>query len=402
MINFLRKLFIKNYNNTNDEKVRADHGKLAALIGIFSNFLLFLIKMIIGIISFSVSIIADSINNLSDMATSIATLVGFHIASRPADKEHPYGHERIEYITGLIVSVFIIFIGGILGFTSILKIINYKVEDIDYIVTYISIGILVFAIILKVLQCICYRSIAKIISSPALKAAAADSLNDCISTGAVLIGTVIILILSIIKIDVPFSIDGILGVLVSLFVIVSGIKLVKDEIDPLIGVPVSNDYVKQINEYIKSFDVVLGTHDIMCHMYGPTKCYMTIHVEVDSRGNVVEIHDKIDEIETSVKEKFNVILTIHMDPVIIGNPEIDMIKEIVDERLKQIDDKLNFHDLRLVKKNISTVIFDIVVNFDFRFTEKELETIIEDYLYQKTNNRYVVIINYDHSFVESE
>ena len=402
MINFLRKLFIKNYNNTNDEKVRADHGKLAALIGIFSNFLLFLIKMIIGIISFSVSIIADSINNLSDMATSIATLVGFHIASRPADKEHPYGHERIEYITGLIVSVFIIFIGGILGFTSILKIINYKVEDIDYIVTYISIGILVFAIILKVLQCICYRSIAKIISSPALKAAAADSLNDCISTGAVLIGTVIILILSIVKIDVPFSIDGILGVLVSLFVIVSGIKLVKDEIDPLIGVPVSNDYVKQINEYIKSFDVVLGTHDIMCHMYGPTKCYMTIHVEVDSRGNVVEIHDKIDEIETSVKEKFNVILTIHMDPVIIGNPEIDMIKEIVDERLKKIDDKLNFHDLRLVKKNISTVIFDIVVNFDFRFTEKELETIIEDYLYQKTNNRYVVIINYDHSFVESE
>jgi cation diffusion facilitator family transporter len=402
MINFLRKLFIKNYNNTNDEKVRADHGKLAALIGIFSNFLLFLIKMIIGIISFSVSIIADSINNLSDMATSIATLVGFHIASRPADKEHPYGHERIEYITGLIVSVFIIFIGGILGFTSILKIINYKVEDIDYIVTYISIGILVFAIILKVLQCICYRSIAKIISSPALKAAAADSLNDCISTGAVLIGTVIILILSIVKIDVPFSIDGILGVLVSLFVIVSGIKLVKDEIDPLIGVPVSKDFVKQINEYIKSFDVVLGTHDIMCHMYGPTKCYMTIHVEVDSRGNVVEIHDKIDEIETSVKEKFNVILTIHMDPVIIGNPEIDMIKEIVDERLKQIDDKLNFHDLRLVKKNISTVIFDIVVNFDFRFTEKELETIIEDYLHQKTSNRYVVIINYDHSFVESE
>ena len=402
MINFLRKLFIKNYNNTNDEKVRTDHGKLAALIGIFSNFLLFLIKMIIGIISFSVSIIADSINNLSDMATSIATLVGFHIASRPADKEHPYGHERIEYITGLIVSVFIIFIGGILGFTSILKIINYKVEDIDYIVTYISIGILVFAIILKVLQCICYRSIAKIISSPALKAAAADSLNDCISTGAVLIGTVIILILSIVKIDVPFSIDGILGVLVSLFVIVSGIKLVKDEIDPLIGVPVSKDYVKQINEYIKSFDVVLGTHDIMCHMYGPTKCYMTIHVEVDSRGNVVEIHDKIDEIETSVKEKFNVILTIHMDPVIIGNPEIDMIKEIVDERLKQIDDKLNFHDLRLVKKNISTVIFDIVVNFDFRFTEKELETIIEDYLHQKTSKRYVVIINYDHSFVESE
>ena len=148
MINFLRKIFIKNYDDINDEKVRIAHGKLAAFIGIFSNFILFVIKMIIGILSFSVSIIGDSINNLSDMATSIATLIGFHIAGRPADKEHPYGHERIEYITGLIVSVFIIFIGGILGFTSILKIVNYKAEDIDYIITYISIGILCFAIFL--------------------------------------------------------------------------------------------------------------------------------------------------------------------------------------------------------------------------------------------------------------
>lgn len=149
MINFLRKIFIKNYNDVNNEKVRIAHGKLAAGIGIFSNLLLFIIKMIIGILSLSVSIIADSINNLSDMATSIATLIGFHIAGRPADKEHPYGHERIEYITGLIVSVFIIFIGGILGFTSILKIVNYKAEDIDYIITYISIGILAFAILMK-------------------------------------------------------------------------------------------------------------------------------------------------------------------------------------------------------------------------------------------------------------
>ena len=400
MINFLRKIFIKNYNNTKDEKVRVAHGKLAAVIGIFSNLLLFVIKMIIGLLTLSVSIVADSINNLSDMATSIATLIGFHVAGRPADKEHPYGHERLEYITGLIISVFIIFIGGILGLTSILKIVNYKYEEIDYVLTYISIGILAFAILLKVMQCICYKKIGKIIDSLALKAAATDSLNDCISTGVVLLGTIIILILTINKIEIPFSIDGILGVIVSLFIIISGIKLVKDEINPLIGVPVSKAFVNQINDYIKSFDVVLGTHDIMCHMYGPTKCYMTIHVEVDSRGNIVEIHDKIDEIETLVKEKYNVILTIHMDPVIIGNPEIDNIKAVVDNKLKEIDSNLNFHDLRLVKKNISTVIFDIVINFDFKYSEKELGSIIEEELLNKMNNKYNVIINYDHSFVE--
>lgn len=401
MINFLRKIFIKNYNDVNNEKVRIAHGKLAAGIGIFSNLLLFVIKIIIGILSLSVSIIADSINNLSDMATSIATLIGFHIAGRPADKEHPYGHERIEYITGLIVSVFIIFIGGILGFTSILKIVNYKAEDIDYIITYISIGILAFAILMKVLQCICYRKIAKIIDSVALKAAATDSLNDCISTGTVLIGTIVILVLTICKVEIPFSIDGILGVLVSIFIIISGINLVKEEINPLIGVPVSKDFVNQINEYIKTFDVVLGTHDIMCHMYGPTKCFMTVHVEVDSKGDVVEIHDQIDEIETAVKRKFDVDLTIHMDPVIIGDPEIDRIKEVVDEKLKEIEPSLKFHDLRLVKKNISTVIFDIVINFDFKYSEEELGQIIETELFDKTNNRYVVIINYDHNFIES-
>lgn len=400
MINFLRKIFIKNYDDINDEKVRIAHGKLAAFIGIFSNFILFVIKMIIGILSFSVSIIGDSINNLSDMATSIATLIGFHIAGRPADKEHPYGHERIEYITGLIVSVFIIFIGGILGFTSILKIVNYKAEDIDYIITYISIGILCFAILMKVIQCICYRKIAKIINSVALKAAAVDSLNDCISTGTVLLGTVVILVLSLSNVSIPFSIDGILGVLVAIFVIVSGINLVREEINPLIGMPVSKDFVMQINDYIKTFDVVLGTHDIMCHMYGPTKCFMTIHVEVDSKLDIISVHEQIDEIETNVKEKFNVILTIHMDPVIIGNPEIDKIKEVVSSSLKKIDSNLCFHDLRLVKKNISTVIFDIVINFDFKYKNEELIKIIEEDLLKETSNKYVVIINYDYSFIE--
>ncbi len=401
MVNFLRKLFIKDYNNIGDEKVRIAHGKLAAFIGIFSNLLLFIIKCIIGILSFSVSIIADSINNLSDMATSVATLIGFHFAGRPADKEHPYGHERIEYITGLIVAIVVIFIGGILGVSSILKIVNYQVEEIDYIVTYISIGILAFAILIKVVQFLIYRKISIIISSVALKATATDSLNDCISTGAVLIGTILVLILSLAKVDIPFSIDGVIGILVSIFIIISGINLVREEINPLIGMPVAKEFVIQINEFINSYDVVLGTHDIMCHMYGPTKCFMTVHVEVDSKGNVVDIHNEIDDIESAVREKFNVELTIHMDPVILGDPEIDRIKEVVRNKLKEIDKNLTFHDLRLVKKNVSTVIFDVVINFDFEFNQDGLKRIIEKELKDKTGLEYVVIINFDHSFIES-
>ena len=399
MVDLLRRLFIKDYNNVKNDKVRNAHGKLAAIIGIISNLLLFIIKLIAGILSFSISIIADSINNLSDMATSLATLIGFHMAGRPADKEHPYGHERIEYITGLIVSLIILLIGGILGVSSIYKIINFTESDINYIYTYISIGILVFAIFLKVCQYLCYKKIAKIIDSIALKANSVDSLNDCISTSIVLLGTVLILILSYNNISLKFSIDGILGVLVSLFIIVSGIKLVKDEINPLIGCPVSTSFVEQINEYIKSFDVVLGTHDIMCHMYGPTKCFMTIHVEVDSRNNVIEIHDKIDEIEQLVKEKYNVSLTIHMDPVIIGDKELDGIKSLVGDCLKKVDPNIKYHDLRLVKKAIPTVIFDIVIPFDFKYSEDELQKIIKKYLFDETDTEYVIIINFDHEYI---
>ena len=400
MVNLLRKIFIKDYTNTKNEAVRIAHGKLAAMIGIISNLLLFCIKLIIGILLFSVSIIADAINNLFDMATSIATIVGFHFAGKPADKEHPFGHERIEYITGLIISLIILFVGGIVGFTSVLKIINYKPEEVNYLLTYISIGVLAFAILLKIFQFYCYRTIAKIINSVALKATSTDSLNDCITTGVVLAGTIVILILSKQNIEIPFSLDGALGVFVALFIIISGIKLLKEEINPLIGMPISKDYIKQINNYIKRYKVVLGTHDIICHMYGPTKCFMTIHVEVDSKGDIIEIHDKIDEIETSVAEKFNVNLTIHMDPVIIGDPEIDNIKEIVNKYLFSINPMLKSHDLRVVKKNISTVIFDIEIEYDDVLDVADLESKIQAELYDKTGNKYSVIINIDHSYTD--
>lgn len=399
MIEFLRKKFIKNYKNVKNEKVRTAHGKMAAIIGIISNLLLFITKLLIGIFTFSVSIIADSINNLSDMASSVATLIGFHLAGKPADKEHPYGHERIEYVTGLIISLIVVIVGSILLITSIFKLINYKTEDINEFLTIISLIILCIAIILKICQYLSYKKIAKIINSVALKATAIDSLNDCISTGAVLIGTIIILILYKNNIILSFSIDGILGIFVSIFVIISGIKLLRDEINPLIGVPVSKKFVNNINKFIKSHDIVLGTHDIICHMYGPTKCYMTVHVEVDSRLSLLDVHDKIDEIEMEVKEKYNVILTTHMDPIIFGDKELDNIKNLLDDILKNIDKNIHYHDLRLIKKS-NKLLFDVDLNYEIDISEEDIKDIIEKELENKINQKYKLIINFDYPFVD--
>ncbi len=399
MIEFLRRKFIKNYKKVNNEHVRIAHGKMAAIIGIISNLILFLIKLLIGIFTFSISIIADSINNLSDMASSVATLIGFHLAGKPADKEHPYGHERIEYVTGLIISLIVVIVGTVLLITSIYKLINFKTEDINELLTYISLAVLCIAILLKVCQFLSYRKIAKIINSVALRATAQDSLNDCISTGAVLIGTIVILILYKNNITLPFSIDGILGIFVSIFIIISGIKLLKDEINPLIGVPVSKSYVNEINKFIKKHDIVLGTHDIICHMYGPTKCYMTIHIEVDSRLSLVDVHDKIDEIEMKVKEKYNVILTTHMDPIIFGDAELDNIKKALDEILSKIDSKIDYHDIRLIKSS-NKLLFDIDLNYDVEISEDEITKIIQNELANRFNKEYNVIINYDYPFTE--
>ena len=399
MIEFLRKKFIKNYRNINNEKVRATHGKMAAIIGIISNLILFITKLLIGIFTFSISIVGDSINNLSDMASSIATLIGFHMANKPADKKHPYGHERIEYITGLIISLIVVMVGSVLFITSIYKLINYKEEEINELLMYISFGILCFAIILKVLQFLSYRKISKIINSLALKAAAQDSLNDCISTGTVLIGSIIILVLYKNNITLQFSIDGILGIFVAIFIIISGIKLLKDEIEPLIGVPVSKKFVNTINRFIKSHDIVLGTHDIICHTYGPTRCYMTVHIEVDSRLSLVDIHDKIDEIEMEVLEKYNVILTTHMDPVIFGDEELDNIREVLQELLKKINNRLQFHDLRLIK-SLNRIIFDLNLDYDITIDQEEFKTNIQNGLEEKLNKKYDLIVNFDYPFTE--
>lgn len=397
MVTFLRKLFIKNYENIKDEKVRVAHGKLASFFGVFSNLILFAGKLIAGILTTSVSVIADSINNLSDMGSSVITLVGFKLSSAPADKEHPFGHERIEYISGLVVSIIVIFVGGSLLITSIEKIIGYEVAKIDSLMLYISIAILSCSILIKLIQAYVNHKIGKIIDSVALKATSKDSLNDCISTSAILIGNIVLLFCP----ELPFSLDGVLGILVSILIIIAGIKLIKDTVNPLIGVSTDAEFVKNIISVIKSEPLVLGYHDLVCHMYGPTTCFMTIHVEVDANQKMLEIHDVIDNLEKRINEEFGVTLTIHMDPIQIDNPEINELRTRVKNFIKTIDSSLSMHDFRVVSGATHTnIIFDLVRPYKFKYSDGEILKQIQDY-FRNDHKQYYFIVHFDNEYVEN-
>ena len=398
MVNILRKIFIKNYNNIQEEHVRVGHGKLAGFFGIFSNMILFVIKLIAGILSASISIIADSINNLSDMGSSIITLVGFKLASAPADEEHPYGHQRIEYITGLVVSIIILFVGGSLLLSSIQKMINYEPMYIEKKILYISIGILSVSILLKIWQAYFNFKIGKIIHSVALKATSKDSLNDCISTSALLIGNIVLLFIQ----DIPFSLDGLLGILVSLFIIISGFKLIKETIDPLIGVSTNEEFVQKVIELLKSDPVVLGYHDLACHMYGPTKCFMTIHVEVDANQKILDVHDSIDNLERKVHEQFGIDLTIHMDPIVIDNEVINDLRQRVKGAIKEIHPKLSMHDFRVVVGTTHiNIIFDLVRPYKFEISDEANLRGLQEKIADDTTTYYFVI-HFEHQFGELE
>jgi cation diffusion facilitator family transporter len=395
MINILRKVFIKDYDNLNDSKVREKHGKLASFVGIFSNLVLFIIKLIAGLLTASVAIIADSVNNLSDMGSSVITLIGFKLAGMPADEEHPYGHQRLEYIAGLIVALIVIFVGISLFSTSIDKIFNYVPVEINKVFLYISSGILLVSILIKLWQSLFNKKMGKLISSVALEATAQDSRNDCISTGVVLLGNIVLLIFG----NLSFSLDGILGILVSVFIIVAGANLIKDTIDPLIGVSTDSSLIADVIKDIKSNEVVLGVHDVMCHMYGPTKMFMTIHCEVDCKGDIIVIHDHIDNIENEIMNKYGVLLTIHMDPLDIHDEEANKLKEEIKAIVNDIDDNLDIHDFRVVRKlSKSTILFDIVVPYNFKLSNDELTNKIEEEFF-KNHSDYVFLIHFDNIYV---
>ena len=394
MLKILRKIFIKNYDDVNNPIVRESHGKLAAGFGIFSNTILVAIKLIFGIIAKSISMIGDSINNLSDGANSLITLIGFKMSSKPADKEHPFGHQRIEYITGLIVSIIVVALAIILGYQSVDKIINPVVTEYSIV----SIIILSIAILLKIIQALFNFKVAKLINSVTIKAVGVDSLSDTIATSLLLISAIICYF-----VHDPWTmyIDGVMGIVVAIFVGYSVIKMIKETSSPLIGEATQIESIKSIINEIHSYEGVLDIHDLVAHNYGPNKIFMTVHVEIDSRTPILEAHDLVDSIENDIRKKYNVELTIHMDPVDISNPEVIRLKQKAIDCLHQIDQSLKLHDFRMVSGiSHSNLVFDVLIPFDLKIDEKTIYNKLTELINVDEKVELRLVINFDRPFME--
>lgn len=383
-----KKLFIKDYQNTSDPEVRFRYGIAAGVFGIVSNTVLCVFKILVGILSGSVAIIADAVNNLSDAASSIVTVFGFKLSNRPADREHPYGHERYEYIAAFIIAFAVVLIGALLLKQSIEKIITPEGITVS-VYTYV---VLAVAIVLKIVQGLLYRDFGKSINSEALRASAADSRNDVFTTIAVLISTIVIDTTGV-------NIDGYAGLVVSIVIIVFSLKLLKDTVNPLLGTVPDKALVGKIAEKLSSYEVVLGFHDLMIHSYGPAITYASVHVEVDAKENVIEMHDAIDNIERDFMNDMNVHLVIHMDPVTIGDPETDNLKSEITGIIKNLNGDLTLHDFRLVKGPTHTnVLFDVVIPYDCKTTLGDIKRALQENV--KSETTYYYVINDDRKFTD--
>ena len=382
------KLLIKDYQNVNDKKVRDSYGRVSGIVGIASNLVLTVMKVLTGLLSGSIAIVADGINNMADALSSVVTLIGFKLAALPEDNEHPYGHARIEYISGMIVSMIIIIVGFELGKSSFTKILHP--EELDFSI--VTVIILAVSIIIKVLQAAFNKSAGKKINSLTLIATGEDSRNDVIATSAVLISTIVGHIFDI-------NIDGIMGLLVAVFIIYSGITLTKETISPLLGEAPSDELVREIEKRALSYPGVLGIHDLVVHSYGPGKTFASIHIEVDSRGNLMDSHELMDKIEVDLRHDLDIFLTCHMDPIDITNPDRDRLKELISREIQNLDGVLNFHDLRIVPGKESTnVIFDLLLSTTCKIDHSEIKSLLETKI-REYNPTFNTVITFDTSYV---
>ena len=384
MTNILLKLFIKNCEDTQNPAVRSSIGKLAGLTGIVCNCMLTVLKLVIGLLVGSMAIIADGVNNLSDAASSLTTLLGFRMAQRPADKQHPYGHARYEYLSGLAVAALILLIGAELVKSSIAKIINPEPIDISAA----TIALLAASVAVKLWMSGFYKTLGKKINSTALYATSVDSRNDVISTCAVLLGCLVNYLFGL-------NIDGCVGLAVAIFILYSSVGIAKDTISPLLGQQADDELVDKITELVLSHEKVLGVHDLLVHDYGPGRCYASAHVELSADEDPMACHDIIDDIECDVLEKMNVHFVIHYDPVVQNDAEQNEMRRTVGEIIRELNPAFSIHDFRIVRGSAqSKLVFDLGVPYSMIEKKKEIKERIDAALNER-GKKYITIIRFD-------
>lgn len=386
MTKLLIRKFVANHDDTTAPEVRAAYGKLSGIVGIVCNILLFAAKIIIGIMSSSVAIVADAVNNFTDAASSIISLIGFRLSEKPADKEHPYGHGRYEYLAAMGIAVLIIVIGIELFKSGIEKILNPAI-----IVFSFPLGlVLILSIVLKLWMMAFNRYAGGKINSKALLAASADSRNDVIATTAVLVSAIFSHIFGV-------DLDGWMGVGVSIFILTSGFGIVKDTIDPMLGNAPNPEYIESIKTKILSYPGVLGMHDLIVHDYGPCRKFASVHVEMAAEEDVIETHDVIDNIERDMLEEIGLHLIVHFDPVVTNDTSTQNLRRLIEDVVTQIDGSLTIHDLRVVQGSTHTnLVFDCVAPYEIKISDSTLKELIEEKV-KEINSEYNCVITIDKS-----
>lgn len=381
MVELLAKKFIKTDGSMDESLIRQKYGTLCGSVGIFFNIVLFIIKFIAGIISGSVAIVADALNNLSDAGSSIITLVGFKLSGQKPDPDHPFGHGRLEYITGLIVSLFIILMGVELLKSSVAKIFNPQ----PLFCSSLTVIILSVSIIIKLYMYYYNKKYSDKFNSQALKATAMDSLSDSVATAMVLLATLISQYKGI-------KIDGYCGLIISALILYTGYSAAKDTIAPLLGTKADKEFVEMIEKFAESYDDVIGVHDLVIHDYGPGRLMITFHAEVPANGNIMELHDTIDLMEHRIREVLGAHAVVHMDPVVTDDERVSRMNRIVQLLAKQIDERITVHDFRMVPGPTHTnLIFDMVLPFEVKMSEEEVKEKLENMIRELPGNHFAVI-----------
>ena len=384
MTDLILRIFVRDHKNTEDPAVRDKCGRVAGAVGIVTNFLLFLMKIIVGTVFHSVSVTADAVNNLTDSGSSVVTLIGFKMASKPADEKHPFGHARIEYLSGVIVSFIVIFLGLQLGMSSIEKILTPE----ENALTPVALVVLVISILAKLWQCLFYRKVGRMIKSESVEATSKDSRNDVIATSVVLLGAVITMLTGV-------NLDGYMGAAVALFIVFSGVQLTISTADPLLGQAPEGELVQTITEKRLSYPGIIGMHDLAVHNYGVGRCFASAHCEVDAKNDILVSHDLIDNIERDFSRDLGIHMVIHLDPVIVGDARTDALHCKVQSLVTALYPTVTIHDFRVIwGVTHSNIVFDAAVPFSVKDSDAVITKKLEAEI-QKLDPDYRTVVTID-------